>query len=284
VRIDLHSHTTASDGTDTPAELVAKAHAADLDVLAITDHDSVDGWAEAIAAKPPGLTLVPGVEFSAVHHGESGRRTSLHLLAYLLDGSNAALQKEWARLRAQRLTRGEAIVDLLIGADYPITWEQVRDLADGGTVGRPHIARALVASGVVPDVDSAFAELLNPRTGFHVRKVDTDVFEAIRLVREAGGLPVFAHPFARRRGPVVDEEVVVAMATAGLVGIEVDHPDHEPEDRALAARLAAQLDLVPTGSSDYHGSSKTTRLGARLTSAESWERLLAHPAALEPIT
>jgi 3',5'-nucleoside bisphosphate phosphatase len=283
MRIDLHTHSTASDGTDTPSELVRVAADAGLDVVAITDHDSTLGWDEAIAARPPGLTIVPGVEFSCLHHEPDGRRISLHLLAYLIDPRDEAIQAEWARLRETRLTRGRVMVENLAAAGYPITWDEVADLAAGGSVGRPHLARTLVRNGVVPDVDTAFRRLLSARQPYYVRKVDTDVFDAIRLVRAAGGLPVFAHPMARRRGPVVSDETVAAMAAAGLVGLEVDHPDHGPADRADAARLAADLDLVGTGSSDYHGTSKPTPIGARLTDPAQFERLLAIPTATRPV-
>jgi len=283
MRIDLHAHSTASDGTDTPEELVARAAAQGIDVLAITDHDTAAGWHAAEAAKPAGLTIVPGVEMSCVHYDEDGKRTSLHLLAYFVDAEDEALHAEWARLRESRLHRGEAIVDKLVAAGYPVSWQQVTELADGGSVGRPHIGRALVDSGVVPDVNAAFRELLNSRAGFYIRKADTDVFDALRLVRHAGGLPVFAHPIARRRGPIVSDDVIAAMTQAGLVGIEVDHPDHDADDRAHAAALARDLGLIPTGSSDYHGSNKTTDLGACTTSNESWERLIALPAARSPM-
>ena len=283
MRIDLHAHSTASDGTDTPQELVERAVAHGIDVLAITDHDTTAGWQAAADAKPKSLTIVPGVEMSCVHHGEDGKRTSLHLLAYFVDPDDAALQAEWARLRESRLHRGEAIVDKLVHAGYPITWAQVQAFADGGSVGRPHIGRALVAAGVVADVNAAFRELLNSRAGFYLPKADTDVFDALRLVRHAGGLPVFAHPIARRRGPIVSDDVVAAMTQAGLVGIEVDHPDHDAEDRAHAAALARDLGLIPTGSSDYHGANKTTELGVCTTPAASWEQLIARPAARSPL-
>jgi predicted metal-dependent phosphoesterase TrpH len=277
VRIDLHAHSTCSDGTDTPAELVRIAAAAGLDVVAITDHDSTAGWDDAFANRPDGLTIVPGVEFSCVHHGADGHPTTLHLLAYFVDPANAAIQDEWARLRDSRRTRAETMVERLVADGYPITWEQVSRLADSGSIGRPHIGRALVAAGVVPDVSTAFTQLLSSRQRYYVRKADTDVFDALALVRAAGGLPVFAHPLARRRGPVVGDDVIAAMTAAGLVGLEVDHPDHDPDDRAHAARLARELGLLGTGSSDYHGTNKTTPIGACVTDPEVYERLLALP-------
>jgi predicted metal-dependent phosphoesterase TrpH len=283
MRIDLHTHSSASDGTDTPAQLVAAAVAAGLDVLALTDHDTTAGWAAAAAARPPGLTIVPGVEFSCVRYEPDGRRISLHLLAYLVDPHDPALQAEWQRLRESRRTRGATMVERLAADGYPISWAQVSALAGDGSVGRPHLARALVDAGVVPDVDTAFRELLSSRQPYYVRKADTDVFDALRLVRAAGGLPVFAHPMARRRGPVVSDETIAAMAAAGLVGLEVDHPDQGPEDRADAARLARDLDLIPTGSSYYHGSNKPTGLGACTTDPAAYERLLALPTATRPI-
>jgi hypothetical protein len=159
----------------------------------------------------------------------------------------------------------------------------VSALAAGGAVGRPHIGRALVESGVVTDVDAAFRDLLSSRRPYYVRKADTDVFAAIRLVRDAGGLPVFAHPIARRRGPVVSDATVAAMAAAGLVGLEVDHPDHDADDRAHATGLARELGLIGTGSSDYHGANKPTPIGARLTGDAAYEQLLSLPTAIRPV-
>jgi predicted metal-dependent phosphoesterase TrpH len=256
---------------------------AGLDVVAITDHDTTAGWHDALAARPPGLTVVPGVEFSCVHVEPDGRRISLHLLAYLVDADDPTIQAEWQRLRDSRRVRGQAMVENLAADGYPITWEQVSGLAAGGSVGRPHIGRALVESGVVPDVDAAFRDLLASRRPYYVRKPDTDVFDAIRLIRAAGGLPVFAHPIARRRGPVVSDETVAAMTAAGMVGLEIDHPDHEPDDRAHAAALARDLGLIGTGSSDYHGTNKPTPIGARLTDPAAFEQLLAHATARRPV-
>ena len=175
------------------------------------------------------------------------------------------------------------MVDNLAGAGYPVTWEQVEVLAAGGSVGRPHLGRALVDSGVVPDVSTAFRDLLSSRQPYYVRKPDTDVFEALALVRAAGGLPVFAHPLARRRGPVVGDDVIAAMADAGLVGLEVDHPDHDADDRAHARDVARRLGLLGTGSSDYHGTNKPTPIGMCLTDPDVYAQLLDLPAARAPV-
>ncbi|MFN2519009.1 MAG: PHP domain-containing protein [Jatrophihabitantaceae bacterium] len=283
MRIDLHVHTTASDGTDTPVQLVGAAVAAGVDVLGITDHDTTGGWVQALASRPAGLTIVPGAEFSCVHHDAAGQRVSLHLLGYLFDPDDPALRAERARLRASRVTRAREMVGRLAADGYPITWAQVTAVAGGAAIGRPHIGRALVASGIVTDVSTAFTELLSSRGRYYVGKADADVFDAIGLVRAAGGLPVFAHPRARRRGPVVGDEVIAAMAAAGLVGLEVDHPDHDAADRDHAAGLARELDLIGTGSSDYHGTNKSTPLGACTTDPEAYARLLALPSSRRPV-
>jgi len=291
VRIDLHTHSDASDGTDTPAELVVKAGAAGLDVVAITDHDTTAGWDDAIAARPDGLTLVLGTEFSCRWHPEHAPGTprlrgsiALHLLGYLFDRTDAALRAERLRLRESRLGRGRVMVERMVADGLPITWSQIEALAGAGTVGRPHLGRALVAAGVVDSVDAAFAGPISSRSPYYEPKADTDVFTMIALVRGAGGLPVFAHPIATRRGPTVSDETIAAMAAAGLVGLEVDHPDHDAADRARAAGLARELGLVATGSSDYHGTNKSRNpLGARLTDPEAYQPLLDHPSARRPL-
>lgn len=283
MRIDLHAHSNASDGTDAPADVVAAAAAAGLDVVALTDHDTTAGWDEAFGARPAGLTIVPGVEFSCVHTSGDGRRISLHLLAYLLDPHNAELQAEWERLRVSRRTRAETMVENMVADGYPISWPRISELAGGASIGRPHLARALVEAGVVPDVDTAFRDLLSSRRRYYLRKADTDVFDALALIRAAQGLPVFAHPIARERGPVVSDETIAAMAEAGLVGLEVGHPDHALDDREHAARLAQDLDLIVTGSSDYHGTNKASRLGDELTDPRQYRRLLELPTALRPV-
>jgi 3',5'-nucleoside bisphosphate phosphatase len=283
VTIDLHTHSTASDGTDRPAELVAKAAAAGLSVLAITDHDTTGGWDEAMSALPDALTLVPGTEFSCAYTDGDNHRISLHLLGYLFDPDHEGLRAERARLRVSRLGRARAIVDNLIADGVPVTWNRVVEVARGGAVGRPHIARVLVENGVVATGHDAFRELLSSSSKYYVPKADSDIFDAIGLVREAGGVTVFAHPLARRRGAVVTEDVIAAMAAAGLDGIEVDHPDHTDDDRVRLAGLAGELGLVGTGSSDYHGANKTIRLGTCTTLPDAYEALFDRQTARQPV-
>lgn len=282
--IDLHTHSTASDGTDTPAELVRAAAGAGLRVVAITDHDTTGGWDAAVAALPAGLTLVRGAELSCVSHAVPGRvRTTLHLLAYLFDPFHPTFVAERRSLRESRLERGQQIVERMEADGLPVDWPAVRELAGDGTVGRPHIARALVRAGVVGSVDEAFGRLLHPSSPYYVPKADLEVLTAVRLVRSAGGVPVFAHPLARRRGRVVLPEVIAEMADAGLAGLEADHPDQDPADRAEVRALAQSLGLFVTGSSDYHGSNKIVRLGQEGTAQESYERIVAEATGLEPV-
>jgi 3',5'-nucleoside bisphosphate phosphatase len=274
-------------------------------VLALTDHDTTGGWAEAVRALPAGLTLLRGAELSCVSlpsgtrlppaavtgagapvavDGSGSRPVTLHLLGYLFDPADEAFVAERRRLRESRLDRGRRIVELLQADGYPLDWPEVLALAGGGAVGRPHIARALVRAGVVGSVDEAFDRLLHEDGPYYLPKADTEVLSAVRLVRAAGGVPVFAHPLARRRGPVVSDEVIAAMAAEGLAGLEVDHPDHEPADREHLRGLAAELGLFATGSSDYHGTNKPVRLGQELTGPAVYEQILAQASGLPPVT
>lgn len=283
--IDLHAHTTASDGSDTPAELIGNAAAAGVHTLAITDHDTTGGWEEATAAVAQldvAFTLIRGTEFSCIYDA-GGTRISLHLLGYLFDPNAEALKAERARMRESRLGRGEAIVDRLVEAGYPISWQQVIDIAGGGAVGRPHIGQALMQAGVVASVTDAFAHLLSSSSPYYVPKREMSVQLAIELIRRAGGVPVIAHPWARKRGRILDEAALRSLVEPGLLGIEVDHPDHEGADRARLAELSAELGLFCTGSSDYHGTRKAVRLGAETTSDESLQRLLSQATGIEVI-
>jgi 3',5'-nucleoside bisphosphate phosphatase len=271
VRIDLHVHSTASDGTSPPGAVLAEAAQAGLDVVALTDHDTTAGWAEAAAAVPrTGVTLVPGAEISTQADG-----ISIHLLAYLQDPADAALGAEVERTRTDRLSRARRMVDL-IARDHPLTWEEVQaQVEPGATVGRPHIADAMVAAGLVRDRDEAFATVLHNRSPYYVRYYAPDVVRAVRLVRGAGGVSVMAHPLAGRRGRTVSDAVIADMAAAGLAGLEVAHRDHEPEEREHLRGLARELGLFTTGSSDYHGTGKLNRIGENVTDPEVLEQIEA---------
>ncbi len=285
MRIDLHAHSNASDGTDSPAELVAAAVAAGLDVVALTDHDTVSGHAEAAAAVRalPGaerLTLIPGAELSC-RAGE----ISMHLLAYLFDPAEPAFARERELVRTDRFRRGQAVVERCRTLGAPISWEQVRRIAGEGSVGRPHIASALVEAGVVATVSDAFTQQWLANGGrADVPKHETDPVEAVRLVRAAGGVPVFAHPGAAKRGHTVADQVIAELAAAGLAGLEVDHMDHDEPTRAHLRGLAAELGLFTTGSSDYHGSRKTVGLGDWTTDPAVYEQLLAQAVGARPIS
>ncbi len=272
MRIDLHTHSRASDGTLTPAELVRAAADAGLDVVALTDHDTTAGWAPAEAALPTGLTLVRGAELSCRWHGVDPP-IPLHMLAYLFDPGEPALAAELTRVRDARSTRARRMVDLLRADGIDVTWDEIQGYAAGGTVGRPHLAQALIARGLVESVTEAFApDWLGRR--YRLPKDDIEVFRALDLIRGAGGVPVFAHPNASVRGRIVPDSLIVELASAGLFGLEADHEDHTPEQRAHVRALAAELGLVVTGSSDFHGSNKTVRLGAWLTDPDAYHRIV----------
>jgi predicted metal-dependent phosphoesterase TrpH len=272
-RIDLHCHSTASDGTLTPAELVIAGAKAGLDVMAITDHDTTGGWQAAADARPAGLRLVRGAELSCRWYGVQPS-IALHLLADLFDPAEPRLEANLARIREDRERRAEKIVELLRADGVNISWPEVRDYARGGSVGRPHIAQALIRAGLVETTNEAFASRwLGAR--YFVPKADLDVFEGVRAVRAAGGVPVFAHPRATTRGRIVPDQLIIDLAAAGLFGLEADHEDHTPAERAYVRALADDLGLVATGSSDFHGTHKTVRLGAFLTAPEAYEKIVA---------
>ena len=271
MRIDPHTHSACSDGTDTPTELMAAAARVGLDVVGLTDHDTTTGWSQAAAAVPAtGVTLLRGTEISCAADG-----VTLHLLAYLFDPQDAALRDAFARARHSRDDRARRMVDRL-AVDYPITWQDVvEQTPQAVTIGRPHIADALVSAGCFPDRSAAFAGPLATDSPYYVRHWALDPVRACELVRSAGGVPVAAHPrAARRQRRLVPDETFAAMAEAGLAALEVDHRDHDPADREAARALARALGLGMSGSSDYHGTGKPNRLGENLMPPELLDRIV----------
>jgi predicted metal-dependent phosphoesterase TrpH len=271
VRIDLHSHSTASDGTDPPAEVMGRARAAGVDMIALTDHDTLAGHDEARQALPEGLCLVTGMELSARLDGHS-----VHLLSYLPGGASPELAAECQAIRDDRIRRGQAMVERLRDLGVDITWPQVAALAAGGSVGRPHIARAMVAAGAIAAPRDAFGpDWIGAGGRAYVSRYALDPARAVGLVRASGGAVVLAHPGAISRGWRIPEEAIAALAGAGLAGLEVDHPDHDEGERARLRAVAADLGLVTTGGSDDHGDLTGHRLGVETTSPAAFEQLMA---------
>jgi predicted metal-dependent phosphoesterase TrpH len=268
MRIDPHTHSTASDGTDEPAEVVRVAAHAGLDAIGLADHDTTAGWAEASReAEAAGLAFIPAVEVSTRHGG-----SSIHVLA-LWPREDADFLSMLKKTRTARVDRAKQIV-LRLAEDYDLEWERVALRAlNAETIGRPHIADALVDLGVVPHRDAAFAELLATRSRYYVPHYAPEVEEAIAVIRSVGGVPILAHPGAEGR-TFVSDDLVATLAGCGLVGLEVDHRDHSEAQRERLSRLADRLGLVRTGGSDYHGSGKQNRLGENLTSEASYGALL----------
>lgn len=273
--IDLHTHSNASDGTDSPAALIDKAIERGINVLALTDHDTVAGWNEAISAlsaHPRGsqLKLVLGSEISC----QDKDGTSIHMLGLLFDESHQPLISELEKTRENRRTRMERIVTRLNEAGIDITLEEVYAQKRGdATLGRPHLADALVARGHVGSRDEAFSTFLHNGSKFYINHYSPSPEEAIKLIKSAGGVAVIAHPLASRSGRTVNPEIFADLIAAGLDGIEIDHRDHQELERSALLRIALENDLVITGSSDYHGTGKLNQLAEFTTSPEQWERL-----------
>lgn len=269
-RIDLHAHSNRSDGTFDPAEVVRLASERDLDVVALTDHDTTDGLDEAVAAgQELGIEVVPGIEFSAEHE-----RTSVHVLCYWMDPSNADLQLELQRLRDERFRRGELMVEKLRALGVPIDFGHVQRIANGATIVRPHLAQAMVEIGAVADETEAFDRYLGDGRPGHVPKHALDPVDAVALILGAGGVCVLAHPGMWGDQSSVPAELIERMAAAGMRGLEVEHPDHLPEQREFYRSLAADLGLAATGGSDCHGTRyEPVRLGSALCRPEAFAEL-----------
>lgn len=279
--IDLHTHSSRSDGTDAPADLVAQAAEAGLTTLALTDHDTTSGWSEAAeAAQHHGIALVRGAELSTRHDGGS-----IHLLAYLFDPDHVGLTAEMDRVVHDRLPRLQRIVERMAEDGFDLTWEDVQAQLGTGkrTPSRPNIADALIVKGYAEHRDEIFRKWLHHGSRYYVPYYSIDTVTAIELVRAAGGVPVLAHPFASRRQRAVAEESLPELVEAGLGGIEAEHRDQSPDEQALARRLAAEHDLVVTGSSDFHGDGKRNRLGEHTTAPESLERIEAAASGVTPV-
>jgi predicted metal-dependent phosphoesterase TrpH len=276
--IDLHTHSSVSDGTETPGELVRAALAAGLGTVALTDHDSTAGWGEAAETTAgTGLTVIPGMELST-NYGPA----SVHMLAYLFDPENPTIVAETARIRDGRMHRAERIVER-IAKDYGITWEDVlAQSIDGGTIGRPHIADALVAHGDVPDRSAAFQTILHWRSGYYEKYYAPSPLAGVRMIVAAGGVPVLAHPATHGRYRVIEDDAIKELVDAGLFGLEIHHRDNTEDGKMRLYELAAKFGLQITGSSDYHGEGKPNRLGENSTDPAVLERLIAAGTGSHP--
>ena len=270
--IDLHTHTTCSDGTDSPRALINAALSKGISVLGITDHDSTAGWDEASKSLRPGLSLVLGAEVSCLT--QSG--TSVHMLGLLFDREDSEMATMLEESRDSRIPRMRKMVGLLSAAGMEITMEDVYAATPpGATLGRPHLADALVARGILKSRDEAFQGLLNNNSEFYVEHMAPTPEEAIAKIRAAGGVAVIAHAYASMRGQLLKESDLELLVKAGLNGIEVDHRDHSGVERTNLRKIAGEFGLVVTGSSDYHGTGKMNSLGENTTDAQEWDRLEA---------
>jgi predicted metal-dependent phosphoesterase TrpH len=279
--IDLHTHTTCSDGTDSPRELVNKAIVQGLQVLGISDHDTTAGWEEATQTLRGSLQLALGAEISCLTHDG----ISVHMLGMLFDPKHAEMQQVLEETRDGRLPRMRKMIEKMREEGMDISIEDVeKAMPAGATMGRPHLADALVAKKIVKSRDEAFIDLLHNDSRFYVSHAAPTPAEAIALIRRAGGVAVIAHPFASHRGQILQSEDFAELVAAGLNGIEVDHRDQNPDERAMLRVIARELDLVVTGSSDYHGTGKLNSLAENHTHREQWEKLEAQANARRVVT
>ena len=274
--IDLHTHTTASDGTDSPFALVKKALATGVTILGITDHDSTAGWAEAITAIQPQIQLVLGAEVSCL----TTDGISVHMLGLLFDGEDQQMQQMLSDSRDTRLPRMRKMVALLQADGFDISLEDVYQAApDQATIGRPHLADALVAKKIVATRDEAFADLLHNESKYYVTHAAPTPADAIATIKSAGGVAVIAHPFASRRGQILTADSFQNLVAAGLDGIEVHHRDQNAAEQQVLIEIARELHLVTTGASDYHGTGKLNAMAENTTHPAQWEALEARASA-----
>ncbi len=268
--IDLHTHTNNSDGTDSPRELVNKAISLGMSVLGVTDHDTTKGWQEAIQTVRGDITLALGSEISCLT--EDG--ISVHMLGLLFDGENKEMQTMLEETRDGRLPRMRKMIEKMRAAGIEISMDDVEAARPpGATLGRPHLADALVNKGIIKSRDEAFQGMLNNDSVFYVSHAAPTPVEAIHMISKAGGVSVIAHPFASLRGQILHASDFTDLVAAGLHGIEVDHRDQNPDERAMLRNIANELGLVITGASDYHGNGKLNSLGEYGTAPAQWEKL-----------
>jgi len=274
--IDLHTHTNRSDGTDSPRELVNKAIVQGLEVLGISDHDTTTGWQEATQSLRGNLQLALGAEISCLTHDG----ISVHMLGLLFDPMHQEMQQVLEETRDGRLPRMRKMIERMAAEGMDISMADVeKAMPAGATMGRPHLADALVAKKIVKSRDEAFVDLLHNNSRFYVSHAAPTPADAVALIRRAGGVAVIAHPFASHRGKILKAEDFSELVAAGLHGIEVDHRDQNPSERAMLRSIAIDLDLIITGSSDYHGTGKLNSLGENRTDRAQWERLEAQAKA-----
>ena len=265
--IDLHTHTTFSDGTDTPFALVKKALSSGIRTLAITDHDTTAGWEDAVRAIQPQIELVLGAEVSTL----TSDGVSVHMLGLLFDGENQPLAQMLEDSRDTRVPRMKKMIELLQADGYEISLSDVEAATpDGATVGRPHLADALVQKSIVKSRDEAFLELLHNDSKYYVSHLAPTPEDAIRAIKNAGGVAVIAHPFASHRGQIISAQTFTSLVEAGLDAIEVYHRDHSATEKASLLEVASELNLLVTGSSDYHGTGKLNSLGENVTAPDQW--------------
>ena len=268
--IDLHTHTNKSDGTDSPRELVNKAIAQGLTILGLTDHDTTSGWQEAAQTLRANLGLALGSEISCL----TTDGISVHMLGLLFDGNHKGMQEMLEETRDGRMPRMRKMIEKMQMAGIDISIEDVENARpEGATLGRPHLADALVIKGIINSREEAFNGMLNNDSEFYVSHAAPTPAETIAMIRSAGGVAVIAHPFASLRGKTLTAQDFEGLVAAGLNGIEVDHRDQNPDERNVLRTIAKELDIVITGASDYHGNGKLNALAEFHTDPAQWERL-----------